>query len=595
MDFTNWVILLAGLLCLVSILTSVLTVRLGMPLLLMFLALGMLAGEDGLGGISFHDVQTSHLIGSLALAVILFNGGLCTDIGSFRVGLWPAFWLATLGVAITAAVTGMAAGLLFDLSWLEGLLIGAIVGSTDAAAVFAILHAHGLRLKQRVDASLQIESGINDPMAVFLTIALVDILSTPDPTIGWEMARHFVAQMGIGTLLGGIGGLILHALINRLPLTIGLYPLLAFSGALLIFGATSVVGGSGFLAVYLAGLLLGNRPLQGGQNIRRFHDGMAWLSQIGLFLILGLLVTPSELLPVAGYGLLLAAVLILVARPLAVFACLFPFRFDHRERLFISWVGLRGAVPIVLALFPLLAGLDNAPLFFNLAFFVVLVSLVVQGWTVAPVARWLRLELPPSPGAVHRVELDLPGKSGYELVGYHLAADSPVLGRSLPGLPLPGTVKPAAIVRSGELLDSNEDTRLEHRDYVYLLARSDDLVALDRLFSATHAPPQLAEHRFFGELVLKGSAALADIARFYELPLTDENRALTLAQYLERHFGKPVVGDRIRLGRLEFVVRELRDGDIGQVGVKLTDKPLQAAAGPLPWWRRWWLRIVPHR
>ncbi len=569
MDFTNWVILLAGLLCLVSILTSVLTARLGMPMLLVFLGLGMLAGEDGIGGIRFHDVQTAHLIGSLALAVILFNGGLCTEIGSFRVGLWPAFWLATLGVAITAAVTGLAATWLLGLSWLEGLLIGAIVGSTDAAAVFAILHAHGLRLKQRVDASLQIESGINDPMAVFLTIALVDILATPEVSAGWELAHYFVAQMGIGAALGLAGGLALQGLINRIPLSIGLYPLLAFSGALLIFGGTSVMGGSGYLAAYLAGLLLGNRPLQGAQNIRRFHDGMAWLSQIGMFLILGLLVMPHELLPVAVNGLLLAVVLILLARPLAVFACLLPFRFDPREQLFISWVGLRGAVPIVLALFPLLAGLENATLFFNLAFFVVLVSLVIQGWTVAPVARWLRLELPPSPGAVHRVELDLPGKSGYELVGYRLAVDSPVLGRPLAGLPLPATVRPAAVVREGELLDGNDSPALRSGDYVYLLARGEDLTALDRLFFATHAPRELAEHRFFGELVLNGDAALAEIAMFYDLPLAKEDRGLTLEQYLTRQFRKPVVGDRVQLGRIEFVVRELREQRIARVGVKL--------------------------
>lgn len=590
MDLSNQIILLGGLLCLVSILASVLTARLGMPLLLVFLVLGMLAGEDGPGGISFHDVQAAHLIGSLALAIILFNGGLCTDVGSFRVGLWPAFWLATLGVLVTAAITGLAAVWLLQLSWLEGLLIGAIVGSTDAAAVFAILHAHGLRLKQRVDASLQIESGINDPMAIFLTIALVEILVSVETAVGWDLLHHFVTQMGLGVLLGLLGGWLLAALINAIPLSLGLYPLLAFSGTLLIFGATSVIGGSGFLAVYLVGLILGNRPLQSIQNIRRFHDGMAWLSQIGMFLILGLLVYPSELLPIAGAALLLAAVLMLVARPFAVLTCLVPFRFDWREQLFISWVGLRGAVPIVLALFPMLAGLDNAELFFNVAFFVVLVSLIVQGWTVAPMARLLRLELPPSPGAVHRVELDLPGKTGYEFIGYRLATDSPVLNRALPDLPLPENTKPAAVLRQGRLLDSSTVKALSANDEVYLIAHADDLILLDRLFVATHAPPELVEQRFFGGIVLNGDATMSEIALFYGLPLPPEAKDLTLEQFFSRQFGKPVVGDRVELGRLEFVIREMHDRRVTRVGIK-PSRRLGGNASILRRWRQRWLRL----
>jgi cell volume regulation protein A len=441
LDFSNHVILLSGLLALLSVLASTLSARIGMPLLLVFLVLGMLAGEDGPGGIPYQDFETTHLIGSLALAVILFNGGLATDLGSFRVGFWPAFWLATVGVVVTAAITGAAATWLLDMNWMTGLLLGAIIGSTDAAAVFSILHAHGLRLKQRVDATLQIESGINDPMAVFLTIALVETLAAGATDLHWGIAVTFVEQMGIGLAAGGLGGIALTGLINRVALNAGLYPLLALSGGLLIYGATATLGGSGYLAVFLAGLILGNRPLREAQNIRRFHDGMAWLSQITMFLILGLLVTPSQLPPVAVPSLLLAVALIIFSRPLAVGLCLLPFRFAWREQLFIGWVGLRGAVPIVLALFPLLAGLEQARILFDVAFFVVVLSLIIQGWTVAPAARLLGLEIPPDPGADQCLLVDLPGQPDHRLVAYTLVANSPALERPVSHLSLPKQVQ----------------------------------------------------------------------------------------------------------------------------------------------------------
>lgn len=569
MELTHNIILLTGLLFLVCVLTSAITTRIGMPLLLAFLALGMLAGEDGPGGIYFENIEAAYAVGTLALAVILFNGGLCTDVGSFRVGLWPAFWLATVGVLVTAAVTGLAAAWFLQLHWLEGLLIGAIVGSTDAAAVFYVLHAHGLHLKQRVDATLQIESGVNDPMAIFLTLALVELLAQGQTTLSWGVAGQFAAQMGWGALIGLAGGMLLIALLNRITLNVSLYPLLAFSGALLVFGVATWIGGSGYLAVYLAGLLLGNRPVQGAELIQRFHDGMAWLGQISLFLILGLLVTPSHLLPTALAALLTALVLIGVARPLAVVLCLLPFRFPWREQVFISWVGLRGAVPIILALFPLLAGLEHAELFFNIVFFVVLVSLVVQGWTVAPLARWLQLELPPAPRAVQRVLLDLPGRPCYELVGYRLTADSPATGCPIAQLPLPTPARLTAVIRATQLLDAAEAVTLCADDHVYLFAQPEQLAALDRLFVAVRVPARLAEQHFFGELVLDGSASMAEVVRFYGLTVDAVLVTGTLEDTLHRVFDKPVPGDRVRLGQVEFVVREMRGERIHKVGMKL--------------------------
>jgi len=570
MDLTHQLILLTGALFLLSILASAISTRLGLPLLLVFLALGMLAGEDGPGGIHFDDVETTYLIGTVALSVILFNGGLCTDIGSFRVGLWPALWLATVGVVVSAALTGLAAAWFLNLHWLEGMLIGAMVGSTDAAAVFAILHSHGLQLKQRVDATLQIESGINDPMAVFLTIALVGWLGVGGDQPGWSFVVQFGEQMGLGAAVGLGGGGLLIGLINRIPLNLGLYPLLAFSGALLIFGATATLGGSGYLAVYLTGLMLGNRPVRSIKDIRHFHDGLAWLSQIGMFLILGLLVTPHQLLPLAVPSLLIAAALILVARPVAVFLCLLPFRFAWREQLFVSWVGLRGAVPIILALFPWLAGLEHYRLYFNVAFFVVLLSLVIQGWTVAIAARRLKLEVPPTASPVgQRIPLDWPGPSGYELVSYRVTADSPAAGRSLAAVNLPGTVRPATVIRDEQVHGCSECGPLQADDHVYLFAGTADLPLLDQIFTVPRVPPRLEAGRFFGELALNAEADVAEIARLYGLPLDAADAPMTLEHYLKRRFNPPVVSDRVRLGSVEFVVREMQGGQIVKVGLKL--------------------------
>lgn len=572
LELTNQLILFGSSLLLISIMASAASDRLGAPMLLAFLAIGMILGEDGLFGINFNDIQAAHLIGSIALAIILFDGGLRTQFSTFRVALKPALALATLGVIITAGVTAAAVAWLFDLSWEKALLIGAIVSSTDAAAVFGLLHSRGLELKQRVGATLEIESGSNDPMAILLTILLVEILVQQPDSIALTATIKLIQQMGLGALFGVAGGILIAAIINRVNLTPGLYPLLALGGGLAIFSATAVLGGSGFLATYLAGLMMGNRRLQATQNIRRFHDGFAWLAQITMFVVLGLLVTPSELLPIAGPAILAAATLILVARPLAVFVCLVPFRLPWREQIFISWVGLRGAVPIILGLFPLLAGIEDAQLFFNVAFFVVLVSLIVQGWTIAPAARLLNLEVPPDSGASQRQEIDVPQQTDYELVVYRLSNNSPARLKPISTLALPDSAQVAALFRTGEALRDPQRQILNAGDYIYLVVLPKDISALDRLFVAPAGPTYLEEQRFFGEFTLDGKTRLIDLAAVYGVSVPQGAQPEeSLSDYLLWLFnGKAVIGDRVRIDTLQFTIREMEDGKILSVGMRVS-------------------------
>jgi cell volume regulation protein A len=466
-EFWNAAIFVGALLLVVSIVASDISARLGAPLLLVFIALGMLAGEDGPGGIQFDDFELAYVIGTLALAVIIFDGGMHTQRELFRVTLWPATSLATLGVLVTALLLGIFAAWMLGLHWLQGMLIGAIVGSTDAAAVFALLRNAGATLQERVASTLEVESASNDPMAIFLTIAVLELLVADKTQFEASVVVAFLQQFGIGALLGLAGGRLLVWLINRLRLHSGLYPLLAAAGGLFVFAATQQLGGSGFLAIFLAGVVLGNSQLQAAQNILRVHDGLSWLSQIVMFIILGLLVTPSEFVDIALPALAVAAFLILVARPLAVVASLVPFRFPWREQAFIGWVGLRGAVPVVLALFPLMYGLENARLYFNVAFFIVLVSLLLQGWTIAPAARLLKLEVPPSAEPVQRVTLDIPGHFEHEIVGYEVQAGSMMDGRALGELQLPAELQVVSVLRDGVAQPLGPQLRLGPRDYAY--------------------------------------------------------------------------------------------------------------------------------
>jgi cell volume regulation protein A len=470
-----------GLLMIVSVLGSRSLERLGIPVVLLFLILGMLGGSEGLGRIPFDDYRFAFRLGTVALILILFDGGFNTSLQSIKASIRPAAALATIGVAGTAAaVAGF--GRLLHMPWPEALLVGAVVSSTDAAAVFAVLRGGALRLRNRVGTTLELESGINDPMAVILTLAVIDAVSGKPPS-AWSLVLGIPVQLAIGLIIGGIIGLSARALVQRVRLsTGGLYAVLTLALAFAAFGLAAAARGSGFLSVYVVAVLLGNCRLPYRAGLTRIHDAVAWLSQIAMFLVLGLLVFPSKLLPVARDGLAIGLFLAFAARPLITFLCLLPFGFSRTEKAYIGWVGLRGAVPVILATFPVLAGVPNGTHIFHIVFFVVVVNALIPGATIRFVTRRLGMEAPEQPKPLAALEINSTRLLHGEIMSFFISPQLAVCDARLSQIPFPANSAAILIVRGEELVAARGNTVLQPGDHVYVFCQPEDRAFIELLF-----------------------------------------------------------------------------------------------------------------
>ena len=566
LDSVSLAILLGSLLVLAGILSSLIALRFGAPLLLVFLLLGMLAGEGGPGGIKFDDVGAAYTVGSIALALILFDGGLRTRLASLRNVLAPAVTLATVGVLITALLTAPVAKFVLGIGWIPAFLVGAMVASTDAAAVFFLINARGLRLRPRVRAVLEVESGTNDPFAVFLALLLVEILLVGDQS--WShAAATFLRDAILGCVIGLAGGQVIALVLNRLVLAQGLHAPFVAVSALVVFAFANAVHTSGFLAVYLAGLVVGNKQTRAHNSVVVFLDAVTWLAQIVMFVLLGLLAWPHRLAYSLFGAIAIALVLMLVARPVAVLLCLWPFKFHWNEKIFISWVGLRGAVGIFLASIPMLVGLPGAYLYFDVAFVVVLSSLLVQGWTVALAARKLDISFTRSDPLPRRVELDLPGQLAREIIGYPVPANSPYLRRGL----IPNWARPTLVIRNEEILTPAEAHPVREGDYVYLLAPPEKAQALDRFFVKL-PPPTAPDPRLLGDFFVPATATLGALAEIYGLQVAADHTEVTLADYFSEQLRRRVkTGDIVELGPIALLAHKVTGGLVTTVGLRLAE------------------------
>jgi len=473
---TENILLIGSVLLFISVLAGKTSLRIGVPTLVLFLAVGMLAGSEGIGKIHFDDPGIAQFIGIVALNFILFSGGFETDWHSVRPIMWQGITLSVLGVLLTTVVLGLFVWWVTDFSIYEGLLLGAIVSSTDAAAVFSILRSKSLALKGNIRPTLEFESGSNDPMAYILTIVFIGLVQNGERSF-WSVLPMFFSQLLLGGALGYLFGLASKYVINHIKLDYeGLYPPLSITLMLLTYSVTTSVGGNGFLAVYVSALYLGNQDLLHKRTIMKMFDGLAWLMQIILFVVLGLLVFPSHIVPVIGIGLLISAFLIFVARPLSVFLTLAPFRLKTRTKLFVSWVGLRGAVPIVFATFPLMAGLEKAEMIFNIVFFISLTSVLLQGTSIPLVAKWLHVSLPARVKNVTAADILLSDPINSELAEFTIAPDSVVAGMKIIDLGFPQNARIALIKRGNQYVIPDGMTVIQPEDKLIVLAGNKNIL-----------------------------------------------------------------------------------------------------------------------
>lgn len=564
MFLIDQLILVAAVLILLGILSSKLSARLGLPMLVLFLLVGMLAGEEGFGRLAFNNPEFAHAVGTIALAFILFDGGLQTPLNSVKRVWKPASLLATIGVVLTAAITGIAASYILPITLMEGLLIGAIVGSTDAAAVFSLLRNAGINLNNRLRSTLEIESASNDPMAIFLTVSFLEILVNGlEP--GFGVLQLFLLQMGGGAVIGLLVGYLTLQLINRIQLqATGLYPVLVAASGLLAFGLAANLGGSGFLAIFICGVFIGNKQFAFQKTTFLFHDGLAWLSQITMFVLLGLLINPSSLLDVWWKGLLIAIILIFVARPLAVIPILALFRFNWRETSLVSWVGLRGSVPIILAIFPLMYGMDGAEVIFNAVFFVVLISATLQGSTLAFVAKKLGLIEPLAAKSAATLEITALGEVDAEIVEYTLSAKSRAAHRRLSQMALPEGVVVAMITRGEKVIPPRGSTILQPDDHLFVVLKHDYKPMLEKVFSEQGYNLMTLPKA----LRLKGTSRISDLHWCYNLEFLQEDVNLTLEAFCKQHLLTEITEkSTFRWHQYEFIVEEIVSDRITTISI----------------------------
>ena len=572
MDQLNYIFLISGLLLCSSIFASRISSIMGLPVLLLFLGIGMLCGINGVFfQIDFNDYNIAFLVTNVALAVILFDGGCQTNFYTFRSVAKPSIILSTLGVLITTVIVGCAAYYIFKLQFFESMLIGAIIGSTDAGAVFSLLGNNGISLKNKVNNPLQIESATNDPMAIFLTVTIIGIINgsmlnnVDTYTAVIDMLLFFVKQLAFGVGFGIIFGIVGRSIINHINIPTGLYSLLVLGIAFTGFSITSTLNGSGFLAIFIIGMFIGNQNTRQLNYIRPVQDGLNWLSQIGLFLILGLLVTPSDLVLYLVPGLLIALVLTFVARPVAVFLCLKPFfTYSTKELAFISWVGLRGSVPIVLAIYPIMAEVPHGEVYFNVAFVIVLFSLLVQGASILPMAKLFDVYAPSMAAPISKGQIGITIDDDYEIFNYEIHHHE-FENVALKDIKFPSKTLIASIFRHGQMFKPSANRTIKKGDIISIIGHADDELFLNSIFSGE--TPIKESHYYSGDIILSGNLTMPEVADKYDLIITSLEKELTLAEFMNYQLGGfPQVGDRITIVDIRLTVYELQGDNISKVG-----------------------------
>ncbi len=474
------ILLWVAVLIFVSAVSSKLSDRFAIPALLLFLVIGMLAGSEGIGGLHFDNAQLAKSIGVIALIFIIFSGGLDTNWKDTRAVAWPGVVLSTLGVLLTAVITGLCAVYILKFSFLEGMLLGSIVSSTDAAAVFSILRSKRISLKQPLKPLLEFESGSNDPMAVFLTVGFISILTSQNMSVP-ALIPGFFLNMGMGALIGYLMARFVVFFIKRLKLYYeGLYPVIMISLVLFTYVISVFLKGNGFLAVYLIGLMLGKVEFPNKIMIVRFHDGLAWLMQIAMFITLGLLVFPSHIIPLIGPGLLLTILLMVVARPISVLLCLLPFKMNERKKAMVAWVGLRGSVPIILATFPFMAGISQADTIFNIVFFIVIASVLIQGTSIPAISKMLKVDAPWTDKTRYPIEFEKTEGIDAELTDIIVPYNSGAVGKMIRDLNVPEKCLIMLISRNDKFVIPAGPTVIEGGDVLLVLANTEDLLAFQQ-------------------------------------------------------------------------------------------------------------------